>query len=186
MSCGIIILAAGNGSRMQSSIPKVLHKLAGKPMLSHLVTTALKLSDVKQIVVVGGTNIKQLQAVVQQEEIIWAHQLEQMGTADAVVVGLSKLAKDLKKVIILSGDTPLISIDTLNKLIINTPQDAIGIITADVAVPTGYGRVVRDNYKNFLKIVEELDATNLEKQITEINVGVYLFPQNFLINFPVI
>lgn len=183
MSYGIIILAAGNGSRMHSKIPKVLHKLAGKTMLEHLIATSLSVAKVKQIIVVAGANISELQAALPEYPICWAHQLQQLGTADAVAAGLKLLDDKIKNVLILSGDTPLISKDTLDQLINNTNHNNIGIVTSNIDMPTGYGRIVRDTNNNFIKIIEELDATNLEKQITEINVGVYLFPKNLLINF---
>jgi bifunctional UDP-N-acetylglucosamine pyrophosphorylase / glucosamine-1-phosphate N-acetyltransferase len=183
MSYGIIILAAGNGSRMHSKIPKVLHKLAGKTMLERLIATSLSVAQVEQIVVVAGANIRELQVALPEYPIFWAHQLQQLGTADAVAAGLKLLDDKIKNVLILSGDTPLISKDTLDQLINNTNHNNIGIVTSHINISTGYGRIVRDANNNFIKIIEELDATNLEKQITEINVGVYLFPKNFLINF---
>ncbi len=183
MSHGIIILAAGNGSRMQSNIPKVLHKLAGKPMLEHLVETSLNIPSIKQVVIVGGANLSQLKAALPTQEIVWAHQAKQLGTADAVAVGLTKLNPEINKVLVLSGDIPLISIATLNKLIINNKQNTISILTGNITVPTGYGRIIRDTNNDFLKIVEELDTTDVEKQITEINIGIYIFPKNFLIEF---
>ena len=183
MSYGIIILAAGNGSRMQSSIPKVLHKLAGKPMLEHLVATSLNIPSIKQVVIVGGANLSQLKAALPTQEIVWAHQAKQLGTADAVAVGLTKLNPEINKVLVLSGDIPLISIATLNKLIINNKQNTISILTGNITAPTGYGRIIRDTNNDFLKIVEELDTTDVEKQITEINIGIYIFPKNFLIEF---
>jgi len=183
MSYGIIILAAGNGSRMQSSTPKVLHKLAGKPMLCHLVTTGLSLSNIKQVIVVGGANINQLQAALPQEKIVWAHQTKQLGTADAVAIGLTVLNPEIKNVLVLPGDAPLVSTKTLTKLITNTTPNTIGILTSNVEVPTGYGRIIRDGHKNFLKIVEELDANDTEKQITEVNTGIYLFPKDLLTKF---
>lgn len=192
MSYGVIVLAAGDGKRMQSDIPKVLHKLAGNPILLHCLSTVFGIASIKQIVIVGGAQIDVLKAgcaamVINKknifDQLFWAHQKTPLGTGDAVAAGLLKVNKEIEKVLILSGDVPLISVDTLNKLIINTPTDAIGLITSFVTAPTGLGRIVRSANNEFLKIVEEVDANHLEKQITEINAGIYLFPKKFLTEF---
>lgn len=185
MGYGIIILAAGNGTRMQSELPKVLHKLAGKSMLCHLLATTSNLPNIKQVVVIGGANIEQLKATIPQQGITWVHQVEQLGTAHAVITGLKLLAPDINKILILSGDNPLVSANTLNKLIKHAEVDfyrknAIGLLTANINVPFGYGRIIRDASNNFVKIQEELDCNKLEKSITEVNVGVYLFSRNIL------
>lgn len=183
MGYGIIILAAGNGSRMQSNIPKVLHKVAGKAMLEHVVTVALKLSNISQVVIVAGTHIKELQSVIKQDNIMWAYQAQQLGTAHALSVGLKLLDPTVSYILVLSGDTPLISLETLNKLISNVKSGAIGIVTGTVSIPTGYGRINRDQNNNFLGIIEELDADDLQKKIKEVNAGIYLFPKQFLEEF---
>lgn len=192
MKYGAIILAAGDSKRMQSDTPKVLHKLAGQPILWHCLSTALNIEFIKQIVIVGGTQLDALKAgcaamIINKknilEQVCWAHQQIPRGTADAVGVGLLKINSEVENVLILSGDVPLISCDILNQLITNTPSGAIGIVTAHVSAPIGFGRIIRDVKNNFVKIVEEADADHLDKQITEINAGIYLFPKKFLNEF---
>lgn len=190
MGYGVIILAAGDSKRMRSDIPKVLHKLAGRPILSRSLSAVFGVESIKEIVIVGGSNIETLQSFYNTEvldnknnnyQIDWAHQQLPLGTANAVMVGLSKINQDINKIIVLSGDIPLISANTLNKLISNTNSKSVGIITGTVANPQGLGRIIRDSNNNFLKIAEEVDASNLEKKITEVNVGIYLFPKEFLV-----
>lgn len=189
MSYGIIILAAGNGKRMHSNIPKVLHKLAGVPILFRSLYAALGVNIIKQVVVVGGADLNALKLacdsieVNQQEikdKISWAHQPIPLGTADAVSIGLNVIHKDITNVIVLSGDIPLITSSTLNKLISNTSSQAIGIVTGNVVEPFGLGRIIRDSKNNFLQIIDEADASLKQKKITEINVGIYLFPKKCL------
>jgi len=180
MDYGIIILAAGNGSRMKSNTPKVLHKVAGKSMLEHLVNTVLQLELVNQLVIVGGSRIDLLKSVIQHKNITWVHQEQQLGTAHALSCGITALTKKVANILVLSGDTPLISLATLNKFITNTKKQEIGIIIGKIDKPTGYGRIIRDHNNNFVTILEELDANDTQKKITEINAGIYLFPRIFL------
>jgi bifunctional UDP-N-acetylglucosamine pyrophosphorylase/glucosamine-1-phosphate N-acetyltransferase len=192
MGYGLIVLAAGHGKRMQSRVPKVLHKLADKPMLLHCLSTAAKITCLEQIVIVAGENMPQLQPAVRDssyvsqefaESICWAHQVSPLGTADAIKVGLTKLNSNIDKVLILSGDVPLIQIDTLMRVINNTPATAIGLVTASSSEPAGSGRIVRDEQHNFVAIIEETDASEAQKNIREINGGVYLLPTEFLVEF---
>lgn len=183
MDYGIIILAAGNGSRMKSNIPKVLHKVAGKSMLEHLVATVSQLKSVKQLVVVAGSHIELLKSVIQQKNITWAHQQQQLGTAHALECGIKALTEKVENILVLSGDTPLVSFLTLDNFMSNTKQQEIGIIIGKLGEPAGYGRIIRDNHNNFVTIVEELEANNSQKEITEVNSGVYLFPRIFLEKF---
>ncbi len=192
MNYGAIILAAGDGKRMQSDLPKVLHKLAGNPILHHCLATTFNIPVIKQVVVVGGIHIDALQSACASmtlnnkniaDQVVWAHQKNPRGTADAVAVGLLKIVEDIENVLILSGDVPLISTNTLNQFITSTPKEAIGIITANVELSAGLGRIIRDKNNNFKKIIEESDANELEKQITEINSGIYIFPKKFLTQY---
>lgn len=186
MSYGAIILAAGDGKRMQSKLPKVLHNFAGTPILFRIIRETLKILDLKEIVIVAGASLEQLKIAYENSEsrndrrIVWANQALPIGTADAVVTGLQYLNPTIQKVLILSGDLPLISMLSLNALIKNTYENAIGILTSNVNQPYGLGRIVRDSQNKFLKIVEEVEANDLEKNIKEVNVGVYLFPKKFL------
>jgi bifunctional UDP-N-acetylglucosamine pyrophosphorylase / glucosamine-1-phosphate N-acetyltransferase len=186
---GAIILAAGDSKRMCSSLPKVLHSLAGEPVLLRIIKSVLASLDLQQIIVVGGANIELLKSCCENivykqrkiaDHITWAHQEIPKGTADAVLAGTSKLSDNIQNVIIISGDLPLISADTLNKLQANTPSGAIGITTGYIDNAYGFGRIKRDQNNKFIKIIEESDSTAEEKQITEINVGLYLFPKEFL------
>ena len=186
MSYGAIILAAGDGKRMQSKLPKVLHNFAGTPILFGIIRETLKILDLKEIVIVAGASLEQLKIAYENSEsrhdsrIVWANQALPIGTADAVATGLQYLNPKIQKVLILSGDLPLISMLSLNALIKNTYDNAIGILTSNVNQPYGLGRIVRNDQNKFLKIVEEVEANDLEKNIKEVNVGVYLFPKKFL------
>lgn len=191
MSYGAIILAAGDGKRMQSKLPKVLHNFAGTPILLRIIKETLKILDLKEIVIVAGLSLEQLKIAYENVEsqndprIVWANQPFPLGTADAVVTGLQYLNPKIQKVLILSGDLPLISMLSLDGLIKNTSENTIGILTANVDQPYGLGRIVRNAQQKFLKIVEEVEANDVEKNIKEVNVGVYLFPRKFLnINLP--
>ena len=191
MGYGVIILAAGHGKRMQSGIPKVLHKLANNPIIIHSLGVVIKLPKVQQIIIVAGSNQAQLQAVVNSNDlppevtanIGWANQLQPLGTADAVRVGLTAMSDKITQILVLSGDVPLISQATLENLIAATPESAIGLITAKVTDPSGLGRIIRDAANNFVRIVEDADADHAMREIKEINGGVYLFPRKWLAKF---
>lgn len=169
MSLSIIILAAGKGTRMNSRLPKVLQPLAGQPLLAHVFKQANKLQAERIIGVIGhGSNhVKQAFA---DQAVTWIEQTEQLGTGHAVQVTLDSLPKTGQS-LILYGDVPLIRAQTLQQL-----QDAaaagIAMMTLTVTNPTGYGRIVRQD-GNIQRIVEHKDATEHERQITEINTGIY-------------
>ena len=180
----IIILAAGMGKRMQSNLPKVLHPVAQKPMLHHVVDTVLKLSPQKLIIVIGheAEQVKQSFEHYNQEkykniEIMWAYQEQQLGTGHAVMQCLPFMNNDTQT-LILYGDVPLISVATLEKLIQNSKNNA-GILTAFYENPTGYGRILKQNDK-VTHIVEEKDTNAEQKQITEINTGIMCLPTSLL------
>jgi bifunctional UDP-N-acetylglucosamine pyrophosphorylase / glucosamine-1-phosphate N-acetyltransferase len=166
----ICILAAGMGSRMKSDMPKVLHPLAGQPMLAHLLATVQALEPSKIHVVVG-----QGAALVQQafahREICWALQAQQLGTGHAVMQALSEVSAR-SRLLILAGDGPLISLSTL-KLLLASDAD-LAVLTVDQPDPTNYGRIVRDNSGCIKAIVEERDATDEQRLLTEVNTGVML------------
>lgn len=176
-----IILAAGEGTRMKSSLPKVLHKICGKPMLGYLIDNVNSIGIDKVIVIVGhkaGLVKEQIGGVkcIKQSELL--------GTGDAVSRARSAILKDSKtdNVLILYGDTPLLSREAIKGLIekhISTSAGAT-ILTAQLKNPTGYGRVIRGSGRKIVKIVEELDASVYEKVIEEINVGVYCFNKRAL------
>lgn len=174
-----IILAAGQGTRMKSRLPKVLHKVAGKPMLGHVLDT-LKTAGIKRQIVVLGHGAELIEEWLPQGiEVVY--QREQLGTGHAVLQAKELLKDTTGKVMIVCGDTPLLQASTLKGLLnkhINTNAQ-VTILTADIANPQGYGRIIREN--NQVKaVVEEKDATNEEKVVTEINTGSYCFNSQFL------
>lgn len=180
MPLSVIILAGGDGTRMNSKCPKVLHKVAGTSMIEH-VLSAVKNLNASNIFIVHGHLGDQVQAALSAyPEITWVEQKERLGTGHAVMQVLPYLKTDLNKnlntaqqVLILYGDVPLISAETLSHLVESTGKDQLGLLTALVDNPTGLGRIVRDAYHQVSRIVEEKDASDLEKQIHEINTGIY-------------
>ncbi|MBS0286463.1 MAG: bifunctional UDP-N-acetylglucosamine diphosphorylase/glucosamine-1-phosphate N-acetyltransferase GlmU [Proteobacteria bacterium] len=177
MGLKIVVLAAGQGTRMKSSLPKVLHPLAGKPMLAHVIDAARALSPTS-IIVVCGHQKQAIQQAFANQALEFVEQVPQQGTADAVLKALPKINTN-EKVLILYGDVPLISTETLNQLVEKT-KDGLGIITLTMGNPFGLGRIVRDNNGNVLKVVEQKDATEQEQKICEINTGIYLVPGHLL------
>ncbi|MFZ2314153.1 MAG: bifunctional UDP-N-acetylglucosamine diphosphorylase/glucosamine-1-phosphate N-acetyltransferase GlmU [Gammaproteobacteria bacterium] len=180
MSIRAVILAAGQGKRMHSKLPKVLHPIAGKPMLERVITTAKALSS-KELppVIIYGHQGHVIKEAMSHHNALWAEQIEQLGTGHAVLQALTKVNAD-ENILILYGDVPLISEGTLQQLIDATPEHAIGMLTATLDYPTGYGRIKRDAANHIIGIVEEKDANADEKAITEVNSGVYLIPAALL------
>jgi len=179
----ILILAAGLGTRMRSNIAKVLHRLDGRPLISHVCHTAAALAPRKVYVVVGhqGEDVKK--AVLSEmppEAITIVEQKQQLGTGDAVNAAREFLEDDDALLLVLSGDVPMIRPETLASLI-QRHRDHRGkgaactILTVKLKDPTGYGRIVRDNGGMFEKIVEQRDASENEAAINEINSGIYCF-----------
>lgn len=176
----VIILAGGSGTRMMSNLPKVLHPLAGKALLDHVIDAVLPLNPDEIFVVYGHKGEMVLEAMAQRNhQVTWIEQKERLGTGHAVLQVLPHLEED-RKVLILCGDVPLISTDTLRHLLEATHENQLGILTADVPRPFGLGRIIRDEYMKVLGIVEEKDATDIQKQITEINTGIYCVPAKLL------
>ncbi len=173
MTLNTVILAAGKGKRMHSELPKVLHHLAGKPLLEHVVQTVTRLDPDTRPVVVYGHQGERVRKTLDYLNVAWIEQTEQLGTGHAVSQTLSHLPDD-GRVLILCGDVPLIETDTLKHLIAETPEHALGIITTDLPDPTGFGRIIRHTKQKIIAIVEEKDATAKQRAITEINTGIYL------------
>ena len=175
-SLSVVILAAGKGTRMKSDIPKILHKIGNKPMLSHVIQKAVEL-QAEKIISIIGYKYNLVKETIRTEPTDFVLQLDQLGTGHAVLQCANKLSQFDGSVLILSGDVPLISIQTLKKLI-NTHQSSkmkASLLTANIDDPTGYGRIIR-NRKNTLKtIVEHKDANKDELKINEINAGIYMF-----------
>ncbi|CAB1220263.1 bifunctional UDP-N-acetylglucosamine diphosphorylase/glucosamine-1-phosphate N-acetyltransferase GlmU [Acinetobacter bouvetii] len=170
MSTSVIILAAGKGTRMRSSLPKVLQPLAGRPLLGHVIETAKKL-NAANIITIYGHGGDLVQQAFAQENVQWVEQAEQLGTGHAVKVTLPVLPTDGVS-LILSGDVPCISQATLDKLLTVSRETGIGLVTLTLADATGYGRIVRANNK-IQAIVEHKDASDEQRQIKEINTGIY-------------
>ncbi len=170
MSTSVIILAAGKGTRMRSSLPKVLQPLAGRPLLGHVIETAKKLQADNIITIYGhGGNLVQNEFA--HEHVQWVEQAEQLGTGHAVKVTLPVLPKN-GQALILSGDVPCISQQTLQKLLDAAQHTGIGLVTLTLPDASGYGRIVRENGK-IQAIVEHKDASDEQRQIKEINTGIY-------------
>ncbi len=171
MTLAVVTLAAGKGSRMKSDLPKVLHKLAGKPMLAHVLNSAAALENATQHVVIGhGADAVKEQ--ITGFDIRWALQAEQKGTGHAVAMAMPDV-DPAATVLVLYGDVPLISTSTLQKLLAETHDgQALSLLTVELADPTGYGRIVRDDAGNIQAIVEHKDATAEQHKIREVNTGI--------------
>ncbi|MCO8070205.1 bifunctional UDP-N-acetylglucosamine diphosphorylase/glucosamine-1-phosphate N-acetyltransferase GlmU [Acinetobacter lwoffii] len=170
MSTTVIILAAGKGTRMRSSLPKVLQPLAGRPLLGHVIETAKKL-NADNIITIYGHGGDRVQTAFTQHGIKWVEQAEQLGTGHAVQMTLPVLPHDGIS-LILSGDVPCINPVTLQKLLDATAETGIGLVTLTLPDAAGYGRIVRENGE-IQAIVEHKDASEEQRQIKEINTGIY-------------
>lgn len=169
MNFSAVILAAGKGTRMYSNTPKVLHTLAGKPMVKHVIDTCNGLGA-QNIHLVYGHGGDQMKATLAEEQVNWALQAEQLGTGHAVDQASAHFADD-EKVLVLYGDVPLISAETIDNLLDAQPTGGIALLTVVLDNPTGYGRIIRRNGP-VVAIVEQKDATDEQKLIKEINTGV--------------
>ena len=173
----IIILAAGKGVRMKSSLPKVAHLLAGKPLVEWVVTTAEHFKPEKIVVVVGYKKDVVIDCLSEFENIIFIEQKEQLGTGHAVYVTRDNFKDFDGTIIILPGDVPLLKEKTLENLIkIHNEKQAVAtVLTVDLDDPTGYGRIVRNDEGYVEKIVEHKDASEEIRKIKEINSGIFCF-----------
>jgi bifunctional UDP-N-acetylglucosamine pyrophosphorylase/glucosamine-1-phosphate N-acetyltransferase len=174
----VIILAAGAGKRMRSALPKVLQPLAGRPLLRHVINTARALSP-QRICVVYGHGGDAVRAAFADEPLVWAEQQTQQGTGHAVQQALPHLP-EADTALVLYGDVPLITPDSLRALIAAAGSHALGLMTAELANPTGYGRIVRDQHGRVTGIVEEKDATAALRAVREINTGILVAPAKHL------
>ena len=171
----VVILAAGQGSRMKSDLPKVLHPIAGKPMLGHVIDAARKV-DANAMHVVIGHGADQVKAqFADQADIQFALQTEQKGTGHAVMMALENLAPS-GVTLILYGDVPLIQSNTLSQLIDICKHGKVGLLTVNMDDPTGYGRIVRDEAGKVSAIVEHKDANEAQLAIQECNTGILSVP----------
>jgi bifunctional UDP-N-acetylglucosamine pyrophosphorylase / glucosamine-1-phosphate N-acetyltransferase len=169
MSLSIIILAAGQGTRMYSDKPKVLHTLAGRPLLKHVYQTAVALSH-REIHIVYGHGGDQVPDAFQDFQASWVKQEEQLGTGHAVQQVLPNVP-DVDNVLILYGDVPLITAESLATLVEAAADSEFSLLTTYLDNPRGYGRIIRDNNENIVAIVEEKDATEEQRKICEVNTG---------------
>jgi bifunctional UDP-N-acetylglucosamine pyrophosphorylase / glucosamine-1-phosphate N-acetyltransferase len=174
----IVILAAGQGKRMRSDIPKVLQPLAGKPMLSHVLDVAASLAPASTHVVYGhgGERVREL---FDDDQLRWALQPQQLGTGDALQRAMPEIP-DAHQVLVLYGDVPLLLADTLRGLLARASQRSIALLTAHLPDPSGYGRVVRDARGRLQRIVEECDASAKQRLIHEVSTGVLVASARFL------
>ncbi|GAA7509752.1 hypothetical protein JP0009_18330 [Helicobacter pylori] len=164
-----VILAAGKGTLMYSDLPKVLHTIAGKPMVKHVIDTAHQLGA-ENIHLIYGHGGDLMRTHLTNEQVNWVLQTEQLGTAHAVQQAAS-FFKDNENIVVLYGDAPLITKETLEKLIKAKPENGIALLTVNLDNPTGYGRIIREN-GNIVAIVEQKDANADQLNIKEVNTGV--------------
>lgn len=177
MALNVVILAAGKGTRMKSDLPKVLHKVAERPMVQHVIDTARALGAAKPQLVYGY-GAEALQTALGGQPLHWVLQAEQLGTGHAVAQAIPNIADD-DTVLVLYGDVPLTRLETLQQLLAVKPANGLAILTVNLANPTGYGRIMRAGENNSGKvvgIVEQKDATPAQLQITEVNSGIMALP----------
>lgn len=170
----VIVLAAGKGTRMHSDTPKVLHPVAGKPMVAHLLDTVQSLAPAR-VVVVYGHGGKQVQQALAGRDLHWALQDPQLGTGHAVQMALPHLLDDVPT-LILYGDVPLTSAASMQRLVQASARGHVGLMTLILRQPTGYGRIVRNHAGEVSRIVEEKDADESIRQIQEVNTGLMAVP----------
>ncbi|MFH1714827.1 MAG: bifunctional UDP-N-acetylglucosamine diphosphorylase/glucosamine-1-phosphate N-acetyltransferase GlmU [Elusimicrobiota bacterium] len=175
-----IILAGGEGTRMKSGVPKVLHNLAGKPLLLYPINAVIKNNCVKNIVVVGRDKDQVIEAF-KEYDLVFTEQVKRLGSGDALKTAIKKIPKTFRgDIVILCGDTPLLTGGSLRKLISEhkKKKNKITILTAKIDNPFGYGRISRNKENKVTAIIEEKDASSIERNISEVNSGVYCCDYN--------
>jgi bifunctional UDP-N-acetylglucosamine pyrophosphorylase/glucosamine-1-phosphate N-acetyltransferase len=173
MALEIIVLAAGQGKRMRSQLPKILHPLAGRPLLGHVLAAARALSPARTVVV-HGHGAEEVRAAFPGPAVEWVLQAQQLGTGHAVQQAMPLLSAQAD-VLILYGDVPLVRVETLRGLAA-AGREGVGVLTADLEDPAGYGRIVRDAAGRVARIVEHKDASPQELALSEINAGFMALP----------
>jgi bifunctional UDP-N-acetylglucosamine pyrophosphorylase/glucosamine-1-phosphate N-acetyltransferase len=174
----VVILAAGKGTRMFSDLPKVLHPIAGMPMLAHVVDTARQLNPAK-LCVVYGFGGDAVPRTITGDDITWVLQEEQKGTGHAVQQAIDVLQQDAVT-LVLFGDVPLIRLQTCQKVVSDASQGNLALLTVDQPNPAGYGRIVRNSFGAVTGIVEHKDASEQQRQISEVNTGIMAMPTDKL------
>jgi len=177
----VVILAAGQGKRMRSVLPKVLQPIAGKPMLAHVLAAARAL-EASRICVVYGHGGEVVRERLDATDLAWARQEPQLGTGHAVQQALPHLSSQ-GMALVLYGDVPLIGVATLQRLVGAAGVASLGLLTVTLDNPTGYGRIVRDEAGRVLRIVEDKDATDAQRAIREVNTGILVAPVECLRNW---
>lgn len=178
-SLQVVIMAAGQGKRMKSQLPKVLHPLAGQPLLAHTLTMVRDLSPQKIIVVIGSGASVVRETFADQHDLLFVEQNPPRGTGDAVRLALSACA-DAQTTLVINGDCPLIPATTARQLVNIAAQNKLAWLTVNIADPSGLGRIIRDDSGKVTAIVEERDANEKQKAIQEINVGILAAPTPLL------
>lgn len=178
-----VILAAGSGKRMKSALPKVLHEVCGRPMLSRVIDAARGMKGAKKIIAVVGCHKAVIRAAI-DKDIALVEQHQPLGTADAVKAARQAIPADVQDVIVLYGDTPLITTDTIRALYAcHVREGAVcTVLTTFLGNPAGYGRIIRGQSGDFTGIVEDKDADFSQKNIKEINTGMYCFKRQNLLD----
>lgn len=170
MTVKTLILAAGQGTRMRSALPKVLHPIANKPMLEHVFDTSQTISD-NSVYIIYGHGGERVKSTLCELDATWIEQREQLGTGHAVQQALDYI-EDRDKVLVLYGDVPLLKPKTIAVILDNVDDDTLALLTVMLDDPTGYGRIVRDQHHRVIKIVEQKDANESELLINEGNTGI--------------
>lgn len=178
MNLYVCILAAGQGKRMHSDLPKVLHRIGDKPLVGHVLDTAREISD-QQPIIVCGHGAEQLRNEFNNESITWVEQRQQLGTGHAVEQALPYIPND-GMTLILYGDVPLLRVTTLNELTAAARRTGYGLLTVELENPSGYGRIIRDPDGAIVRIVEHKDASPQELTIAEINTGIMAVRNSYL------
>ncbi|MGV6826957.1 MAG: bifunctional UDP-N-acetylglucosamine diphosphorylase/glucosamine-1-phosphate N-acetyltransferase GlmU [bacterium] len=170
---GVVVLAAGQGTRMKSDLPKVMHPVGGQSLLGHVLDTASSL-DPQLTAVVYGHGGEQVKTMHESATVTWVEQAEQLGTGHAVQQA-AELIAEVDQVLVLYGDVPLLRAETLQQLL-NAAGDEVGLLTVTLPDPFGYGRIVRDGLQQVACIVEQKDASEAHQKICEVNTGIMVLP----------
>jgi len=177
----VVVLAAGQGTRMRSDLPKVLHTLGGKSLLAHVVDTAVQLNAAR-ICVIYGHGGERVRTTLSDLPVVWVKQNPQIGTGHAVAQALPHFQRgDIA--LVLYGDVPLIQPDTLRTLVAAAASHTLALLTLELSDPTGYGRILRDSLDQVVGIVEEKDATPEQRRVREVNTGILAVDETHLANW---